>query len=54
MSAFLKSDLFLRFLGGFVLGTVGMVALHLSEPVTVTPSAIAATSPASAADHAAL
>lgn len=52
MSAFLKSDLFLRFLGGFVLGTIGMVVLHPGDPV-VTPSAIAATASATS-DHATL
>lgn len=56
MSAFLKSDLFFRFLGGFVLGAVGMFVLHPSEPV-ITPPAIAATASASSmsvSDHAAL
>ncbi|SCW55244.1 hypothetical protein SAMN02927924_01287 [Sphingobium faniae] len=42
MKAFLKSDLFFRFLGGFVLGTVGMFAFHQDEPSVIAPSAIAA------------
>ncbi len=49
MKAFLKSDLFLRFLGGFALGTIGMFALNQEEPAVIAPSAIAAP----AADHAA-
>jgi hypothetical protein len=39
MVAFLKSDLFLRFLGGFVLGTIGVVALHSAEPVAMASTA---------------
>ncbi len=39
MVAFLKSDLFLRFFGGFVVGTVGMFALQPSEePALVRPA----------------
>ncbi|WP_156415180.1 hypothetical protein [Sphingobium baderi] len=42
MKAFLKSDLFFRFLGGFVLGAIGMFAFHQEEPSMIAPSAIAA------------
>ena len=57
MAAFLKSDLFLRFLGGFVIGTIGMVALQPSEPPALVSPAMAASgdvSPASAPADAAL
>ena len=43
MKAFLKSDLFLRFLGGFAIGAVAMVALQPSEPPMFGTSAVAAT-----------
>ncbi|NIJ17412.1 hypothetical protein FHS54_002401 [Sphingobium vermicomposti] len=42
MVAFLKSDLFLRFFGGFVLGAVGMFAFQPSEPPALVSSAMAA------------
>lgn len=57
MPAFLKSDLFLRFLGGFVVGAVGMFVLQPGEqPVLTSPAMAAAASAASAtaADDAAL
>ncbi len=44
MKVFLKSDLFFRFLGGFVLGVIGMFAFHQDEPSVLAPSAIAAPS----------
>ncbi|MDI1296558.1 MAG: hypothetical protein PSY12_11860 [bacterium] len=43
MLAFVKSDLFLRFLGGFVLGTIGVFALQPSEQPALTSPAMAAT-----------
>ncbi|WP_293984148.1 hypothetical protein [Sphingobium sp.] len=43
MKAFLKSDLFLRFLGGFAIGAVAMFALQPSEPPMFGTSAVAAT-----------
>lgn len=43
MKAFLKSDLFLRFLGGFAIGAVAMVAFHQEEAPTLAPPAIAST-----------
>lgn len=57
MVAFLKSDLFLRFLGGFVIGAIGMFALQPSDPPALTSPAMAASASAaqaSAADDAAL
>jgi hypothetical protein len=42
MLAFLRSDLFLRFLGGFVIGTIGVVALHGNEQPILTRAANAA------------
>ncbi|MET0369965.1 MAG: hypothetical protein ABW039_01160 [Sphingobium sp.] len=42
MLAFLKSDLFLRFLGGFVLGTVGVLALAPGDPPAFSSTAQAA------------
>lgn len=49
MLAFLRSDLFLRFLGGFVIGTVGVVALNNGEePAALTRSAVAAPAPVQA------
>ncbi len=50
MMAFLKSELFLRFLGGFAIGAVGMVLLQPDEQPILSSPAIAATS----TDHAAL
>lgn len=44
MKAFLKSDLFLRFLGGFAIGAVGMVMLQPEEPPMFSSTAVAATS----------
>lgn len=57
MAEFLKSDLFLRFLGGFVVGTIGMIALQPSEPPGLVSPAMAASSdaaPVSASVDAAL
>lgn len=42
MMAFLKSDLFLRFMGGFVIGAIGMFVFHQEEPSMIAPPAIAA------------
>ena len=42
MLTFLKSDLFLRFLGGFVIGSAGVFALHLADPPALTTPAMAA------------
>ncbi|GBH29424.1 MAG: hypothetical protein ACOY4N_04035 [Pseudomonadota bacterium] len=44
MMTFLKSDLFLRFLGGFAIGAVGMVMLQPDEQPILSSPAIAATS----------
>ena len=44
MMTFLKSDLFLRFLGGFAIGAVGMVMLQPGEQPILSSPAIAATS----------
>lgn len=44
MKAFLKSDLFLRFLGGFTIGAVAMFALQPSEEPMFGTTAVAATS----------
>ena len=44
MLAFMKSDLFLRFLGGFAIGAVGMVMLQPKEAPMFGSTAIAATS----------
>lgn len=49
MLAFLKSELFLRFAGGFAIGLVGMVVLQPDEQPILTTSAIAATGSPSAA-----
>ena len=57
MVAFLKSDLFLRFFGGFVLGAVGMFAFQPSEPPALVSPAMAASvdvAPASSPSDAAL
>jgi hypothetical protein len=57
MLAFLKSDLFLRFLGGFVVGAIGVFALQPSTPPALTSPAMAASanaSPAPVLDRAAL
>lgn len=42
MLAFVKSDLFLRFLGGFALGAVGMFVFASPESPLKTQSAAAA------------
>ncbi len=52
MLAFLRSELFLRFLGGFAIGAVGVFALQPSEPPVLSSSAIAST--ATPTGHAAL
>jgi len=44
MKAFLKSDLFLRFAGGFAIGAVAMFALQPSDPPMFGSTAVAATS----------
>jgi hypothetical protein len=44
MKAFLKSDLFLRFLGGFAVGAVAMFVLQPEEPPMFSSTAVAATS----------
>jgi len=49
MLAFLKSELFLRFAGGFAIGVVGMVLLQPSEQPILSSAAIAATGSSSAA-----
>ena len=56
MLAFLKSDLFLRFLGGFVIGAVGVFALQPNDPPALTSPAMAASATAAvpAADDATL
>jgi hypothetical protein len=57
MLAFLKSDLFLRFFGGFVVGAVGVFALSPSEKPALTTPAMAASASAvstATADNAAL
>lgn len=43
MLAFLKSELFLRFLGGFAVGAVAMVMLQPDEPPLFSSTAVAAT-----------
>lgn len=50
MKSFLKSDLFLRFLGGFALGAVGVFLLQPNDPPAFTSTALAAPT----ADHAGL
>lgn len=42
MLALLKSDLFLRFLGGFAIGSAGLFAFHLADPPALTAPAMAA------------
>ena len=42
MLTFLKSDLFLRFIGGFAIGSAGLFAVHLTEPPALTTPAMAA------------
>lgn len=44
MLAFLKSELFLRFLGGFALGAVGMFAFASPESPLRTETAVASSS----------
>ena len=44
MMAFLKSDLFLRFLGGFAIGAVGLFMMPPEEPPMFGSTAVAATS----------
>lgn len=44
MLAFVRSDLFLRFLGGFALGAVGMFAFASPDSPFKTQSAVAASS----------
>lgn len=39
MVAFLKSDVFVKFLGGFVLGTIGILTLQPSQtPAEAAPA----------------
>ncbi|WP_375197238.1 hypothetical protein [Sphingobium sp.] len=56
MVAFLKSDLFLRFFGGFVIGAIGMFALqpNSESPALTSPAMAASAGAAPAADNAAL
>jgi hypothetical protein len=51
MLAFLKSDLFLRFLGGFAIGAIGVFVLQPNSAPPLTGTAMAAS--ASSVDHAA-
>lgn len=51
MLAFLKSDLFLRFLGGFAIGAIGVFVLQPNNAPPLTGTAMAAS--ASSVDHAA-
>lgn len=46
MLTFLRSDLFLRFLGGFAIGSAGLFAFHLADPPTLTTPAMAASASA--------
>lgn len=43
MLTFLKSELFLRFLGGFAIGAVGMFMMQPDEQPMLSSPAIAAT-----------
>lgn len=43
MVAFLRSELFLRFLSGFAIGAVGMVMLQPDETPMFSSTAVAAT-----------
>ncbi|WP_197707395.1 hypothetical protein [Sphingobium sp. LB126] len=58
MTAFLKSDLFLRFLGGFAIGAIGVFILQPDDDHSALTSpamaASASATPASTADNAAL
>jgi hypothetical protein len=56
MVAFLKSDLFLRFFGGFVIGAIGMFALqpNSESPALTSPAMAASASATPAANNAAL
>ncbi|WP_311269263.1 hypothetical protein [Sphingobium sp. WCS2017Hpa-17] len=54
MLAFLKSDLFLRFLGGFAIGAVGMFMLQPEDSPVLGSTAIAATSTSASDTGAAL
>ncbi len=49
MLTFLRSDLFLRFLGGFAIGSAGLFAFHLAEPPALTTPALAASDSATQA-----
>ena len=51
MLAFLKSDLFLRFLGGFAIGAIGVFVLQPNSAPPLSSPAMAAS--ASAVDYAA-
>lgn len=53
MVAFLKSDLFLRFLGGFVIGAIGVFTLQPNDPPALTSPAMAASANGGPADAAA-
>ena len=37
MTRLLKSSFMWQFVGGFLLGTAGMAALHVSAPVSASP-----------------
>lgn len=54
MPAFLKSDLFLRFLAGFAIGVVGVFALQPNDPPALTSPALAASASNAPLDDAAL
>ncbi|WP_200928324.1 hypothetical protein [Sphingobium sp. Leaf26] len=54
MLAFLKSDLFLRFLGGFAIGVVGMFMLQPEDSPVLGSTAIAATTTTTAGSGASL
>ena len=47
--AFLRSDLFLRFLGGFVIGSVGVFLLQPDDEPVLSSPAMAASSDAGSA-----
>jgi len=52
MLAFLKSELFMKFAGGFVLGTVGVLFLHPSDSAPPANAETVASHAASGVDAA--
>ncbi|HKY83066.1 MAG TPA: hypothetical protein VJM09_16535 [Sphingobium sp.] len=54
MMAFLKSDLFLRFLGGFVIGAIGIFTFQPNDDQPALTSPAMAASASAASDDAAL